>query len=307
MDTLNTARSTDTAMPSIPASEMKLLKVISLLLDYPSNELLTDGSLAACRELVKASTLISPQVRRELVVLIDDLMHSDSLEVQSRYDGLFERGRSLSLWLFEHVHGESRDRGQAMVDLMSQYEQAGFAIGIKELPDYLPMYLEFLAYQAAVTGDDIQARMDIADVSHIIAVLAARLKERDSVYLGCLHALLQIAGKPLTVVDEQLAKIAGEVADDSKEALDKEWEEEAVDFMAAEQQSRCPSQTSSINIAAAQAKTAQQQVDVPVHWVDFDHSRNNNHNNSSRNNSRDTTNHTPQPARQQSIAADGSH
>ena len=195
-----------------------------------------------------------------------------SLEAQSRYDGLFERGRSLSLWLFEHVHGESRDRGQAMVDLMGQYEEAGFEIGVKELPDFLPLYLEFLAYQATVIEDDIQIRMDIADVSHIIALLAARLGDRQSLYQGCFNALLQIAGKPLEMVDDFQEKISKETRDDTFEALDKEWEEEVVDFLGAQQEERCPSETSTHNLAAkagvrpAKAKNA---VDAPVHWVDF--------------------------------------
>ena len=257
-------------MPTIGDSDMKLLKVLSLLIDYPSNELFVDDTLAQCQQIVTSSTLISPEVRAQIVALIDDLLSTDSLEAQARYDGLFERGRSLSLWLFEHVHGESRDRGQAMVDLMGQYEEAGFEIGIKELPDYLPLYLEFLAYQAAVTGDDIQIRMDIADVSHIIALLAARLKDRGSLYLGCFNALLQIAGKPLEIVDDYQEKISKEQRDDTKDALDKEWEEEVVDFLGAQQEERCPSQTSTQNLAAKSA--IKQPASAPVHWVDFDKS-----------------------------------
>ncbi|MEJ2459788.1 MAG: hypothetical protein P8Y58_17260 [Novosphingobium sp.] len=49
--------------------------------------------------------------------LIDDLVTRDLYDAQERYVLLFDRTRKLSLHLFEHVHGESRDRGQAMVDL----------------------------------------------------------------------------------------------------------------------------------------------------------------------------------------------
>lgn len=262
--------------PIIMDSDMKLLKVISLLIDYPTNELFADDTLNECRALVNQSTLISPEVRKQISDLIDDLLTIGVLDAQARYDGLFERGRSLSLWLFEHVHGESRDRGQAMVDLMEQYSQAGFEIGIKELPDYLPLYLEFLAYQAAVIKDDIKIRMDIADISHIIALLAARLQDRNSIYLGCFHALLQIAGKPLSIINDYQEKVSQEVRDDTKLALDKDWEETAVDFMAAEQQERCPSQTRAMDIAATQAENARKQVDVPIHWVDFQNKTSNN-------------------------------
>ena len=262
-------------MPMIGNSDMKILKVLSLLIDYPTNELFEGETLALSKQIVSKSTLISPEVRQQIIDLIDDMIEIGSLEAQARYDGLFERGRSLSLWLFEHVHGESRDRGQAMVDLMDQYQQAGFEIGLKELPDYLPMYLEFLAYQAAVTGDDIQIRIDIADVSHIIALLAARLRDRDSLYEGCFNALLQIAGKPLVVVEELQQQVQKEQRDDTKEALDEEWEEEVVDFLGAQQEERCPSSTQQLakGIAIDRSVMPPKQVDAPVHWVDFDQSK----------------------------------
>ena len=262
-------------MPTSGNSDMKILKVLSLLIDYPTNELFEGETLTLSKQIVSKSPLISPEVRQQIIDLIDDMIEIGSLEAQARYDGLFERGRSLSLWLFEHVHGESRDRGQAMVDLMDQYQQAGFEIGLKELPDYLPMYLEFLAYQAAVTGDDIQIRIDIADVSHIIALLAARLKDRGSLYEGCFNALLQIAGKPLVVVEELQQQVQKEQRDDTKEALDEEWEEEVVDFLGAQQEERCPSSTQQLakGIAIDRSVMPPKQVDAPVHWVDFDQSK----------------------------------
>ena len=262
-------------MPTSGNSDMKILKVLSLLIDYPTNELFEGETLTLSKQIVSKSPLISPEVRQQIIDLIDDMIEIGSLEAQARYDGLFERGRSLSLWQFEHVHGESRDRGQAMVDLMDQYQQAGFEISLKELPDYLPMYLEFLAYQAAVTGDDIQIRIDIADVSHIIALLAARLKDRGSLYEGCFNALLQIAGKPLVVVEELQQQVKKEQRDDTKEALDEEWEEEVVDFLGAQQEERCPSSTQQLakGIAIDRSVMPPKQVDAPVHWVDFDQSK----------------------------------
>ncbi len=250
--------------------DFKLLKVISVLLDYPDDALFGDDHLAECRKLVMTSKLISPEVRAEIAKFIDELGSMGSIEAQSRYDGLFERGRNLSLWLFEHVHGESRDRGQAMVDLMAQYEAAGFEIGIKELPDYLPMYLEFLAYQASQTDDTMQIRMDIADISHILTVLAARLIDKNSAYASLFKALLQIAGKPLSIIDDELAKMGKDKVDDTTfEAIDQEWEEEVVDFMSAKQEERCPSSQTDQRIAETLARQAQNQGEIPVHWVDF--------------------------------------
>ena len=235
---------------------MRILKVISLLLDYPTEQLVAgrdelDQAIATSRE-------ISPAQRSALIELLNLICDNDLMDGQEHYGALFGRGRSLSLLMFEHVHGESRDRGQAMVDLMAQYEEAGFAIGVKELPDYIPLYLEYLS-----TCEDVVAREGLADVAHLLALLAARLDERDSAYASCLRALLQIAGiEPQEALAEVREQVAAEVRDDSLEALDKIWEEEAVDFMQAEQQDRCPSQTSLPG-------KAREESAIPLHWVDF--------------------------------------
>lgn len=235
---------------------MQILKVISLLLDYPEEALRSahkelDEAICSARE-------ISPDQRGSLLRLLDELAGDELMDVQERYTELFDRGRALSLLLFEHVHGESRDRGQAMVDLMAQYEAAGFAIGVRELPDYIPLYLEYLA-----SREDLEAREGLADVAHLLALLAARLEERESPYAACFRALLQIAGEqPAVALAEVREQVAGEVRDDSLEALDKLWEEEAVDFLQAEQQDRCPSQTT-------MPGKAREEVPVPLHWIDF--------------------------------------
>ena len=235
---------------------MKILKVISLLLDYPTVLLVTardelDQAIANARE-------ISPAQRNALHELLELICENDLMDGQEHYGALFGRGRSLSLLLFEHVHGESRDRGQAMVDMMAQYEAAGFAIGVKELPDYIPLYLEFLS-----TRDDLEAREGLADVAHLLALLAARLDERDSAYASCFRALLQISGtEPQVAVAELREQVSSEVRDDWLEALDKIWEEEAVDFLKAEQQDRCDSTRGMQGKARAESA-------VPLHWIDF--------------------------------------
>ena len=96
--------------------------------------------------------------------------------------------RSLSLHLFEHVHGESRERGQAMVDLMAMYENAGFEIGAKELPDYLPMFLEFLS-----TRPEEEARDLLGRTVHIFSALRERLRKRKSIYINAFRVLEPIA------------------------------------------------------------------------------------------------------------------
>ena len=236
---------------------MRILKVISLLLDYPDEAL--QGAHAELEAALGGAREISPDQRGALLRLLDELAREELMDAQERYTELFDRGRALSLLLFEHVHGESRDRGQAMVDLMAQYEAAGFAIGVRELPDYIPLYLEYLA-----SREDLEAREGLADVAHLLALLAARLQERESPHAACFVALLQIAGQPLEQVAALRAQVAGEQRDDSLEALDKVWEEEQVNFLQAEQQDRCPSMPSGPG-------KAREESPVPLHWTDFKH------------------------------------
>jgi nitrate reductase delta subunit len=138
---------------------------------------------------------------------------------------LFDRTRSLSLNLFEHVHGESRDRGQAMVDLMALYERHGLALSGSELPDHLPLFLEFLS-----EVPESEARCLIAETAHILEALRLRLKKRKVPYssvLSCVQVLAET--KPQSAIVEALL---GERDDNPEDlaALDAAWEEEEVTF-----------------------------------------------------------------------------
>ena len=137
----------------------------------------------------------------------------------------FDKGRATSLLLFEHVHGESRDRGQAMVDLMEQYSANGLEIDAKELPDYLPLFLEYLS-----TRPWEEIRNWLEDIHHILGLLGERLYQRESVYHVIMDALLVLSGRKTD--RQELARIvASEERDDTPEALDKVWEEEMVKFV----------------------------------------------------------------------------
>ncbi|WP_448682679.1 nitrate reductase molybdenum cofactor assembly chaperone [Pseudomonas nicosulfuronedens] len=225
----------------------QLLKLSALLLDYPRVELREES--LALHALIRTCDL--PEKQRDgLAALLNELCKGDILDVQARYDGLFERGRSVSLLLFEHVHGESRDRGQAMVDLMDRYTQAGLVIDVNELPDYLPLYLEFLALQ-----DTESARVGLAEVAHILALIALRLEERGSSYASVFHSLLELSGEQpdLGALKRDREQ---EVRDDSLEAIDKAWEETPVSFT--EPAVGCPS-TSARRISSA--------AEQPMQWV----------------------------------------
>lgn len=203
---------------------MQILKVIARLLDYPDQDVGDNAGEISC--LISEAREISPDHRAQLLEAVKDIYSGELLDSQERYVGLFEQGRSLSLHLFEHVHGESRDRGQAMVDLMAEYSSNGFEIDSRELPDYIPMFLEYLSYRP-----DLEAREWLADVSHILALLAARLMERESVYAHLFESLLLIAGRS-EEIEQHREQVASEEPDNTPEALDKEWEEVAVTFSA---------------------------------------------------------------------------
>lgn len=240
-----------------PEAPIKLLKVVSLLLSYPTEQLQAYGD--ELQEVIDCAREIPRQQCEELALCLQWLTDSPLMDVQEAYGELFERGRHLSLLLFEHVHGESRDRGQAMVDLMAQYEQKGLSIGVKELPDYLPLYLEYLAL-----CDGLTAREGLADVAHILGVLNARLQEKQSPYAGCLEALITISGSRVEM-DKLREQAAQEQPDDSLEALDKIWEEEMVTFDAANARNSCPSSGTQGSQHPVQAK---QTVPEALRFVD---------------------------------------
>lgn len=209
---------------------MQVLQAISLLLDYPRSELVE--ARTDLEQLVEQSPLNADD-KTALITFIEHRTSMSLMDWQSEYDALFERGRALSLLLFEHVHGESRDRGQAMVDLMKQYKSAGLELGVKELPDYIPLYLEFLSTQ----GDD-NARMGLEEAAHILALLTARLEQRGSDYSLLFQTLLSISGVQIDM-DDVRQQISNEKRDDTAKELDKVWEEEAVTFTGNDQQG-CP-------------------------------------------------------------------
>lgn len=201
----------------------KTFKVLSALLSYPTAELQAAAPEFAA---VLASEALMPEpIRQALDPLIAEIAGDDLFELQERYVLLFDRTSTLSLHLFEHIHGESRDRGQAMVDLAELYHNNGLAISARELPDYLPLFLEFLSTQS-----EAEARELLGQPLHIISALATRLMRRDSVYAAALRALEAISrGKPEAAA---LQELLDEAEDDPNDlaALDAIWEEEAVTF-----------------------------------------------------------------------------
>jgi nitrate reductase delta subunit len=202
---------------------MKTFKVLSALLSYP-----TEGLIEAAPEflaVLDAEKLVPKGCRRAVDLLIEEIALGEVYDLQERYGLLFDRSKTLALHLFEHVHGESRDRGQAMVDLKAMYEKAGLIIAANELPDYVPLLLEFLSTQPLT-----EARELLGQTAHILAALAERLGRRQSSYRAIFDALVAIAAEAprRDIVDELLKSPDTDPMD--LVALDAAWEEEEVRF-----------------------------------------------------------------------------
>jgi nitrate reductase molybdenum cofactor assembly chaperone NarJ/NarW len=171
----------------------RTLRVLSALLGYPDAALRPQlpEMLTALRE---ESAVPAPRLA-ELGGLINSLMLADPLEAEAEYVQIFDCGRATSLHLFEHVHGDSRDRGPAMIDLAQTYEQAGLFLAPGELPDYLPVALEF-----ASTQPPREARAFLGEIAHILDALHAALAQRGTRYAAVAAALLEIAGEKPTAI-----------------------------------------------------------------------------------------------------------
>lgn len=195
-----------------------LFKALGALLAYPSAELV--AALAEIRRLIESERGLGSAQRGELLLLLDELARGDLLDLQERYVALFDRGRKTSLHLFEHVHGDSRARGQAMVDLARLYADAGFALAVHELPDYLPAVLEFVAFHPAATEEIL------GDCAHIVRAIGEALREQGSAYSAVPAALLRLIGEPGLA----RSRSAEQVDAVPEKSLDEEWGEEPVFF-----------------------------------------------------------------------------
>jgi nitrate reductase delta subunit len=194
-------------LPDKPAGASGTLRVLAALLSYPGADV--RPYLPEMREILRGERALPRERLAELDALIVRLQRVDPLDAEAEYVQLFDRGRGTSLHLFEHVHGDSRDRGPAMIDLAQTYERAGLHLTAGELPDYLPAVLEF-----ASTQPSREARAFLGEMAHILGAIFGALQKRGSAYASVLGALLELAGEK-----------AQPVATDPEEPLDETWAE----------------------------------------------------------------------------------
>lgn len=196
------------------------VKAFAALLGYPSAELKDHAHEIA--DAVRDEGALPRAALRRLQPLLDRLANDELLDSQSAYSELFDRSRSLSLHLFEHVHGDSRERGQAMIDLGHQYIESGFYLEASELPDFIPVFLEYASHLPPA-----EAREALGQPAHVFAALAERLDKRGSDYAAIFHGIVALAG-----ARPDMAAIAG--VDDNTPPVDPDveddWEETPVSF-----------------------------------------------------------------------------
>lgn len=202
---------------------MKILKILSALLTYPTAEL--QAAVPDMGSAIESEERLQKNTRAQLGRILEELGTWDLYELQERYVLLFDRTRSLSLNLFEHVHGESRDRGQAMVDLKELYERHGLQLASNELPDYLPLFLEFLS-----TIPEAETRELLAETAHILEAIRQRLERRKSPYASVFSSLQALScSAPASDILRALLAAPDDDPNDL-EALDAAWMEEEVKF-----------------------------------------------------------------------------
>jgi len=183
------------------------LRVLAALLSYPDAGLRSHQREMST--LLAADASLTNSRLAELRSLMRQLEAADPVDAEVAYVELFDRGRATSLYLFEHVHGDSRDRGPAMIDLGEMYAKAGLLLTPDELPDYLPVMLEFIS-----TQPPREARNFLDEIAHLLNAIFAALQQRGSAYASVLGALLDLAGRKAQPV---------EIASDAE--LDESWSE----------------------------------------------------------------------------------
>jgi nitrate reductase delta subunit len=165
--------------------------IISMLLDYPSKEVLE--TLDDMMSAIKKENVFDEGKQQELATFIGNLQQYKHPSLQeglirfcADYSDLFDSNAKTSLYLFDMVYGTSRDRGQAMVDLKEEYLKAGLMPDEKELPDYLPMFLQYVAAQP----DAASAKKELSEIQGVLKKMSELFKKHNHPYLPLIKILI---------------------------------------------------------------------------------------------------------------------
>src|SRR5262245_1624054 len=199
---------------------MLTFRVLSALLRYPAAEL--QQQIDEAERILHGESLLRSALVAGVCAFLQYLRETPELDVEAAYVDAFDRGRSTSLYVFEHIHGDSRARGEAMVKLLMRYRMHGWDLQERELPDYLPLFLEFLSTRPAA-----EAGKHLAEVRDIVALIGQRLRRRESPYAPLLEAVASLSPANPRVLDSDAKQ---DERDDTPAALDAAWEEAPVVF-----------------------------------------------------------------------------
>ncbi len=197
---------------------MRSLRVLSRLLTYPNAELLAQTD--ALMDVLVEDGFLKKKTLKKLSNFLEELGSTDLMQAQENYVETFDRGRAHCLHLFEHVHGESRFRGQAMLDLSDRYAEKGLIVGVGELPDYLPVFLEFISI-----CDPEEGLETLAQAAPVIATIGEKLRRKKSGYSHVFAAIVELSGAKLNANDIEKAADAALPNIQTLDDLDKEWQE----------------------------------------------------------------------------------
>lgn len=197
---------------------IKTYKVLSLLLSYPNEEL--QKFLPHVEKELREESLLQKDTISGLAEFCARQGQLDLTRWQEEYVQLFDYSRSVSLHIFEHIKGESRDRGQAMVNLMEFYKENGMYLTTKELPDYIPAFLEFLSTLPPAKASEL-----LGETVHVMDRISEALIESENIYNTIFQAIISLsAKKPDKTITQEMIK------NEKPLDLDAEYEEEPVTF-----------------------------------------------------------------------------
>jgi nitrate reductase delta subunit len=165
---------------------MKTFKVLSLLLNYPQSEWVNE--LAMLEQVLDAERDKNGNASQKLADLFHLFRTGSLLDIEQNYVSTFDRNPSHSLHLFEHIHGESKDRGMAMVNLIEEYRKHGLDMDAEELPDFVPLFLEYLSQLP-----DEEAVSMLGETVDVLGLIGRKLKGNDSPYHGVFDVLQWIS------------------------------------------------------------------------------------------------------------------
>jgi len=197
---------------------MKTFKLLGLLLTYPEGTVYSESN--ELLQTLRSEALLPEKFIKKVETFLTAQKAQDLMAVQEDYVETFDRGRAHCLHLFEHIHGESRDRGQAMVNLSETYATKGLHIDSGELPDYLPLFMEYLSRCEPQDATEL-----LGEAIDVITVIGAKLKKCKSPYADIFASIEILSAAKADAEKIKTALKEAHKDPETLEELDEQWKE----------------------------------------------------------------------------------